>query len=982
MEAKAEGFCSFLVGLSGAPVNSKELKSALEKGDMKARASALEALIRMHLNGEPQNHMIMTVIKFITPLDDHYIKKLVLYFWEVVDKTDASGKLLSEMILICSFLREDLLHPNEYIRGLALRFMCKVKERELVEPLVSSVVQNLTHRVTYVRRNAVLAVHRIFKRFPELLPDAAELVEKFISEENDVSASRNAFEMLVECSPDRVVKFLAELRESKNLESLGATLQMSIVDFAGHMIRANPYDKGRYVTVLFSILQSNNPAVRYQCASTLLSISTSPTAIRQAALTFIDLLKTHTDISVRLIVVDQLDAMRERFSKILQDSLLDILSVLANGTMEIRKRIVTLGVELVSNQNSEVFVQAIKKELYWVKNECDVDDKESLLEYKKLLIRATRTAVARRPHMASAVIPLVLEYLYEEDDSGFEVVSLIREVLQLQPSLRSETLRQLRQTLRMIRCPSVIRTVLWLLGTHVTSADDALEVIRLLINTLEPLPLEPTVKEQMKQQEDFDGHKGGQQKPRMQMTTIVQEDGTYVMSSVPSNKTQEDAEGNDSNCGLRGVLTGGKFFIAAPLASTLSKLIIRLFNHHSSGVDESTMKEAQNSAIMLLNEVLRFCTMDGAAGMIDDATHEQIRLALLNITNPRSPLLATFVEDSSKALDSLTNKVGSIAGGDGFDFNKRNNDNVVGRTSFDEQQVALCSVDTPVMFTQIMEGKGSLLELEAVDDLGSVVANASIEKTEEFLIKLEKTVPLSGFCDPLYCEASVTVHQFDITVDWYIANCTANVLRDVSIELTPLGSMKLCERPQVHTIQPHGSVRIRTALKVGSPETGVICASVLYEGPQNERGCVVLNNVRVDIMNYVRPAKCSASEFRDKWCKYDWENAVAIRTEKTDMREYVEYVMQGTNTRLLEPYPEEDDEVVSAFDGKGDNGHRYVSCNMYARTLFGDDALLNVSIERDAEGKLSGMVRVRANKRPVAYGFGEKLNILNRRIVS
>lgn len=84
----------------------------------------------------------------------------------MVDKTDEEGKLLSVMILICDFLRKDLIHPNEYIRGITLRFLSRLTNREIIEPLVSNILLNLTHRVAYVRRNAVLAIHSIYVKFP------------------------------------------------------------------------------------------------------------------------------------------------------------------------------------------------------------------------------------------------------------------------------------------------------------------------------------------------------------------------------------------------------------------------------------------------------------------------------------------------------------------------------------------------------------------------------------------------------------------------------------------------------------------------------------------------------------------------------------------------------------------------------------------------------------------------------------------------
>lgn len=49
-------------------------------------------------------------------------------------------------ILICQNLRNNLQHPNEYIRGVTLRFLCRIREEEILEPLVPSILANLDHR--------------------------------------------------------------------------------------------------------------------------------------------------------------------------------------------------------------------------------------------------------------------------------------------------------------------------------------------------------------------------------------------------------------------------------------------------------------------------------------------------------------------------------------------------------------------------------------------------------------------------------------------------------------------------------------------------------------------------------------------------------------------------------------------------------------------------------------------------------------------
>jgi coatomer subunit beta len=70
------------------------------------------------------------------------VKKLLMLYWEIVPKYSADSKLLPEMILVCNALRNDLNSPNEFVRGCMLRFLCKMKEAELLEPLVCHHILN------------------------------------------------------------------------------------------------------------------------------------------------------------------------------------------------------------------------------------------------------------------------------------------------------------------------------------------------------------------------------------------------------------------------------------------------------------------------------------------------------------------------------------------------------------------------------------------------------------------------------------------------------------------------------------------------------------------------------------------------------------------------------------------------------------------------------------------------------------------------
>ncbi|VDQ04030.1 unnamed protein product [Trichobilharzia regenti] len=162
------------------------------------------------------------------PSQDHMIKKLLLLFWEVVPKYGSDGKLLHEMILVCDAYRKDLQHPNEFIRGSTLRFLCKLKEPELLEPIMPSIQQCLEHRHAYVRRNAVLAIFTIYKNFESLIPDAPERILRFLEQEQDSSCKRNAFMMLLHVSQSTALDYLTSCLDE--VQNFGDILQLVVVE--------------------------------------------------------------------------------------------------------------------------------------------------------------------------------------------------------------------------------------------------------------------------------------------------------------------------------------------------------------------------------------------------------------------------------------------------------------------------------------------------------------------------------------------------------------------------------------------------------------------------------------------------------------------------------------------------------------------------------------------------------------------------------
>ena len=156
----------------------------MQKKDAKKLVEALEELLLFMVNGNSYPKLLMTIIRFVITCDDHRVKKLQSLYWEICDKVKDNGELKEEMVLVwyvmtqrffispsSNAIRNDLIHANEYIRGRTLRLLCRMRYYKIMEPLIESILKNLSHRHAYVRRNAVTCVYSIVKTFgTEVIP--------------------------------------------------------------------------------------------------------------------------------------------------------------------------------------------------------------------------------------------------------------------------------------------------------------------------------------------------------------------------------------------------------------------------------------------------------------------------------------------------------------------------------------------------------------------------------------------------------------------------------------------------------------------------------------------------------------------------------------------------------------------------------------------------------------------------------------------
>ena len=348
-------------GGSRVDLSAQDLRTNLQKGTDEVKIATLRAIIVSTLNGTPYPSLLMPIIQFVLPSKNKQLKKMLHFYWEVSPRLDSNGKLKQEMILVCNAIRNDLQHPNEYIRGSTLRFLQKVREPELLEPLIPAVRQCLEHRHSYVRKNAVFCIYTIFQHNEQLFSDAPEIIDEFLANEADATCKRNAFIMLSHLAPERAVAYLESIISQVSL--CDELMQMAIIELIRRDARGECPRRATYIETVSELLASQSHAVKYEAALTLAGLTQNAAAVRAVAAALIELSVKASDNNVKLIVLDRLAALRARHEHVLDSLVTDLLRVLSSPDMDVRKKVLEMALEMISVRSVEEVVLVLKKEL-------------------------------------------------------------------------------------------------------------------------------------------------------------------------------------------------------------------------------------------------------------------------------------------------------------------------------------------------------------------------------------------------------------------------------------------------------------------------------------------------------------------------------------------------------------------------------------------------------------------------------------------
>lgn len=533
-----------------------------------------------------------------------------------------------------------------------------------------------------------------------------------------------------------------------------------------------------------------------------------------------------------------------------------------------------------------------------------------------------------------------------------DVIAFVRAMVEQYPNLRDSVLRKLLANLSEVQTSAVLNVALWVLGEYagldgeVTLLDEAFDEVMANLGeppfTAAPPDTDPS--------DDF--------VPQAVTKNVVLADGTYAtqttMTEPPKAKKAEPVSV------LRQLLIDGDVFLGGVATCALTKLALKGLRLEGPGSAQAKGRQAK--ALLVGCGVGKMAEASaGSVGFAD--TRERLTLCCRLLLDPSvgSELTSAFLSEPKKSfalyLANSADGKKKEGGGDAA------------------SQPPANQADDLINFRQLRRrgAQGAELDIYDGDDMGRATGKGSGSGVEDFGSRLKHVYQLSGFADPVYAEAVVEVHDYDIVLEILVINRTPSTLTNLTVELATMGDLKLVERPQALTIGPLDQRTIRANIKVSSTETGHIFGTIVYENSSTaEKAYINLNDVHLDIMDYINPASCSDEAFRLMWAEFEWENKVAINTTLTELSTFLDHVVTNTNMKCLTPQGDGGEEKsVSTF----------LAANLYAKSIFGEDALVNVSVEKKVDtldGKLTGYIRIRSKTQGIALSLGDRITLVQR----
>ena len=928
------------------------------------KQDALKTVLGSMVNDDnyPEDLMI-NVIHHLTIVDDIKIKKMLFLFWEVIDKHKPDGTMKDEIILLCNGIRKDLDSPNEYIRGRTLRLLTKLPYKEILENVKAAVFDNIKHVHPYVRSNAIMCVLSFIDNFgvdivPDSLPDD---LKEIILKDTDTATRRNAYVLYSRISPMESLSLTQEIMENNEISELGDLFALCIVENLRKLNKIFPQKSSNFIHLLLELSVHKSHSVLFEIGSLLLEISSNPNVVSSAVNILCSLLHEERDNNTLIIILKKLYNIKNRHGEILQEQILTFANLInLNYAVELRNLSFKLIDELITEST---ITQVFDKFMNIFTQLNSVNESEFTIELKSSMLKCMLKNIIKFPKIDKMYILFVLEKNITFKKDKLFVYSQISTIKQLftvynksedenSILILNEMLKKIIKLFEEIDQYEIMETCIWILANYSKDVPLLQQSFDLILKNLGDLNFEFLEEELTLEKMDSDIINNDSAK-RTVTKTVILPDGTYgtvtEILDVKEIKKQKEFKY------LRKFILETSFYFSANLVSALTNIIFKM--------NKLKFDKFKIYYFNTLNIICAILKMNSKLIYKDPDNTNHIKMCLKFLLSNNNTIYDEWnsymqkYEKQLKLAQDQTKLEQELSNIKSKDFKNNQPDDFI---SF--RHCKIYDPDNPDLGED--ESDMNLINNQNVE-INDELFNTNSSSRESDNKKRRFVEVLSGTEDPLFVEAEVNIYIYDLSIEFTIKNKSKNALQNVSLQLFVPKEFSIIEKPPIFTLEPNETVHVRSSVKFTKTINAYIFGQISFNNFKGENSFMHLSGLFIELLSTYKE-NISDLDFRKNWSDYTWEHNVMIVSRKKKFSECVNELIKGLNMTLVSP------KTIEMINDE----FPFMVCNLYAKTKLGENALVNLSVERSKDNKIIGSCFIRSKTKDFMTGLGEKIKAL------
>lgn len=892
-----------------------------------------------------------------------------------MNRRDADGKLLPEMILVCNALKNYLENANEYVRGFTLRFLCSFREPELLDSLVPSVLKCAEHRHSYVRKYACLAIAAVHLCQAELIPDAVQLLNQMFLNEQNPSAKRNIFIALQQVD----VRLALDSLTLPLLNQGGEHLQFAVLSSIRSLLLqsgatgvalsdSDPEQFDRLQTLTAALLQlSTSQAVQFEAANTVLQMFSSQSDLVTTAITaYCSLLRNSSESSVRYLCLTRLHQLLPRYRSEIQSNLLELLHFFptkgggsATSTLSptLAKLLLTLLFDLLSPSNSEQIINHLVLCLQNVSSQLLHRETKSVLLASPSSMSSSDLSVTAAASTPASAAPIAAPKSQAED----ELIRALQRMHQhffaqllKSPNAQSDHANSLRslcqrisESLLPLVCSPLVniaRSVCDTVRIQLSMSSSAIDAAQLATLVLSKCPHQECIRTVLPILADCSlehcfavfnaiidvmsplNFADAPQDDESQVCFCVWGGGDPIHRDLSLSHTLINLH---TQIGLRSIICAGStsqrsFFVASSLCSCLAVLALRCQYRVSSTLPLAssstqlpatvTAQELHQMRARIMLVVTMLMRFGESQGIDPDSKH---RLSLLLRVLIDQQLAQSFLRDrdlSQIAMPSLKLTPTTIATAAPLNLQE----NRPGAPL----RCRLLGAERPSSI--LMDEQKAMLQALGRDTKSATGAFS----TDRPLGLLANIHAMSGYSDPIYVESSMLVQNFSIVATFFVVNLSPSTLTNVTLDLHTTTNLRIVERPHpIRALKTGESSTVVINMRITAADVTTVFGSAMWDGGHGQQKPFIrLSPVQLSLVLFLRPHSLEDEEFRELWSELEWENKITVVDDSTTSSALIDFVRDVQSVTRMQ---------ILRMPSEAQIASNFLSVNLAAKSLFG-----------------------------------------------